>query len=169
MAHTQQTRVATTVAAQQAVATQATQAVAAQQQATVVQPVTLRARRVAAVQVALMQRRVAAKQAKFAQVQHAAKVAAYQAAVAALAQQHGLPVPTVALAPRANSATVQPSSAVITVNGVQYKPTKAVHAIAAANPNATRKQVLQLCINAGINQATAATQYNVFKQQGKQA
>jgi hypothetical protein len=142
----------------------------ANQTATVTAAQVLRARRVAAVQAALYARYHAAKQAK-----HAAAVAAYneaqqklaneQAFAAALAQLHaqfGIAVQPVA--PRANSATTNPSAQAINVNGVLLKPVAAVHAICAANPNAARKQVIALCVQAGINPATAATQYNVYKQ-----
>lgn len=66
---------------------------------------------------------------------------------------------------RANSATVNPSAALVTVNGVPLKPCKAVHALCAANPTATRAQVLQMCAQHGINPATAATQYGVYRKQ----
>jgi hypothetical protein len=135
---------------------------------------TLRARRVAAVQQALYAQRIAAKQAKYTAAvaayndaqQKLAQQAAFNAAVAELHAKFGIAVQPVA--PRANSATTAPSASAINVNGVLLKPVAAVHAICAANPNATRKQVIAACIQAGINPATAATQYGVYKQKHAQ-
>lgn len=133
--------------------------------------------------VARMQQRIAVVQALRAS-KHAARIAAKQqaafiAAVQQQAAQYGVAPAQVqamlhavnkgAPAARANSATQQPSSAVIVVNGVPLKPCKAVHAICAANPTATRAQVLHLCKLQGINQATASTQYGVYQKTNKVA
>lgn len=129
----------------------------------------LRALRIAAVQAALVAKRVAAKQAKYLAAQAAftaqqdllAKHAAYQLQVAQLQAQYGI-APTQHAAPRANSATVKPSGTAILVNGVHYTPCKAVHAIAALHAG-NRKATLAACTAAGINPATAATQYGIYK------
>lgn len=67
--------------------------------------------------------------------------------------------------PRANSATPKPSREAIEVDGVLLPPCKAVHAICAKNQGLPRKEVIELCVAAGINKATASTQYQVFHKQ----
>jgi len=42
------------------------------------------------------------------------------------------------------------------------KPTKLVHIIASEMPNASRKEVIEACIKAGIAPGTARTQYQAF-------
>lgn len=127
-----------------------------------------------------MQQRIAAVQQLRAS-KHAARVAArnqqaFVTQVQQLAQQYGVNVQQVinmhnsnTTAARANSATANPSNALVVVAGVPLKPCKAVHALCAANPTATRAQILGLCAQHGINQATASTQYGVYKKQQKVA
>lgn len=86
--------------------------------------------------------------------------AAGMLAVQQLCAQYGLPLPVMGTAARANSATNTPSNTSIMVNGVLYKPTKAVHAI-AAQCNYVRKATIAACVAAGINAATASTQFAV--------
>ena len=115
---------------------------------------TLRANRVAAVQSALLLRRSAAKATKYlaavaaynAVAEAAAKQAAYQAELKALQEKFGFAMQpaTKVSAPRGTGACAQ------------------VHAIAAAN-KFDRKATLAACAAAGINPATAATQYAVAK------
>lgn len=98
----------------------------------------------------------------------ATKQQAYMLAVQQLSAQYGVPVPSfapvVARNARANSATVAPSATTVSVNGVAYKPCKAVHALCATLPaNATRTQQLQLCKDNGINAATASTQVGIYR------
>lgn len=106
--------------------------------------------------------RIAAREAA---QQLLAKQQAYELAIAQLAAQYGFTPPTVAPAPRANSATTQPSNNQVQVNGVWYKPTHAVHALAALH-NGNRKATLAACAQHGINPNTAQTQFAVWK--GKQ-
>lgn len=115
----------------------------------------LRAKRIAALQVACYAKRVASKQAKHAAATNAAKQAAYLVAVQQLAAQYGVPVPTQAVRSVPTQQRFAPSS----------KPgaCKQVHAICAANPTSTRAQVLALCYAAGINPATASTQYALYR------
>lgn len=119
-----------------------------------------------------LQQRVAAVQAvraaKNAARKQVAMQQAYQLQVQQLAAQYGLPVPSftpqVARNARANSATVAPSSATVTVGGVAYKPCKAVHALCELlGANATRAQQLQICKDNGINAATASTQVGIYR------
>lgn len=145
------------------------------QQLSVEQPMdqlaTLRQRRMALVQTTLMQRRKAVKQQKFQnatsayeQAQQAlANAQAYQLALQQLQERYGITAPQQA-APRANSATTQPSATVITIDGVQYIPTKAVHKL-CEKYNGVRKDVLAACKALNINPSTAATQYGVWKKQ----
>lgn len=122
---------------------------------TVAAPTTLRAQRIAKVQVLLHSKRIAAKQ----QAYHAAQVAhnqqAYMLAVQQLAVQYGVAAPT----------TLSVRNA---VHKQQHAPSAAsgacaqVHAIAAAN-NYVRAATLAACKQAGINPATAATQYAIAK------
>lgn len=160
MSKNQHSNVATVVAAKP---------VAVEQAVGPVQPATLRAKRVAAVQQALHAKRLAAKHAKYVAVAHAyaaqqealAKQQAFNLAVQELAVQYGVPVEQLAAAPRANSATGQPSSSSIMVNGVYMTPCKAVHAL--ADQYRERKATLAACKLHNINPATAATQYNVWR------
>lgn len=130
----------------------------------------LRARRLAAIQVTLQQRRIAAKQAKFVAVSQAhadeqarlAKQQAYQLAVEQLAAQYGIPLHQ-HVAPRANSATVVPSRNQVLIDGQYFTPCKAVHELAAIHGN--RKDTLAACKLHGINPATAATQWGVYKKE----
>lgn len=153
MSKGQQSKAATPVAAEQSVAAEPS----------------LRAKRVAMVQTTLVQRRAAAKQAAYAARKQAyeaeqaarAKQQQFQLKVAELAAEFG--IPAVQVAPRANSATVQPSNSAILIEGQYLTPCKAVHAIAAKHRN--RKATLAECKALGINPATAATQWGVFKKQ----
>lgn len=106
-------------------------------------------------------------------VRNAARTAAkqqqaYMVAVQQLAVQYGVQAPSfapaVAANARANSATVSPSTESIVVQGVAYKPCKAVHALCATLPaDATRKQQMELCMDNGINRATASTQVGIYR------
>lgn len=116
--------------------------------------VTLRATRIAAVQQALYAKRVAAKQAKYVAAQQAYTAAqqaiankqAYLAEIAALATKYGITAPqqSVTKAPRSSGACAQ------------------VWAIAAQH-GYDRKATLAACVAAGINAATAATQFALAK------
>jgi prolyl-tRNA editing enzyme YbaK/EbsC (Cys-tRNA(Pro) deacylase) len=120
-----------------------------------------------------MQQRIAAVQQMRAS-KHAARIAArkhdaFITGVHQLAAQLGvdpaqlLRAQKVAYNARANSATVAPSSEVVHVNGEALRPCKAVHALCATIPNATRSEMLQLCKDNGINPSTAATQVGKFR------
>ena len=112
---------------------------------------------------ALMQVRAQRNAARVAVKQQVA----FQAQVAQLAAQYGLPAPSfspaVAANARANSATVTPSRELVSVNGVAYKPCKAVHALCEQLPNGTRAEMMQLCKDNGINAATASTQVGIYR------
>lgn len=141
------------------------------QQHTVANAQSLRARRVALVQTqravkyraAKLQAHNVAQAAWVAQQQQLQQTQAFNLAVQQLAAQYGVAINPTSVAPRANSATVQPSSNVVLVNGVYLRPVAAVHAIAAQYNN--RKQTIAACLAAGINPATAATQWGVYKKQ----
>lgn len=144
---------ATNVVAQQVIAAQATYPV-----------VTNAQRRVRNRAVALLAVR-AARNAKRAQQRNQQ---AYMLQVAQLAVQYGVQAPqfgaVVAANARANSATVAPSRELVVVNGVGYKPCKAVHALCALLPaDATRAQQLEICKDNGINAATASTQVGIYR------
>jgi hypothetical protein len=132
---------------------------------------TLRSRRLALVQAGRAAQYRARKHAAHEQAQAAwqqaqeqlARLQAYHTAVAQLQAEYGV-VPEATVAPRANSATTQPSATVVTINGVQYIPTKAVHKLCELY-NGVRKDVLAACKSYGINPSTAATQYGVWKKQ----
>lgn len=125
-----------------------------------------------------MQQRIAVVQALRAS-KHVARIAARQQAafitqVQQLAAQYGINTAQVLkmhnsnnTAARANSGTATPSAAQVMVNGVPYKPTKAVHALCAANPTATRAQLLAMCAQHGINPATASTQVGLYRAANK--
>lgn len=131
------------------------------------------ARNIANNAIVRMQQRIAAVQAlratKHQQRIAARNAAAYQAALQQLAAQYGMQAPKVSidLHARANSATVAPSAPLVTVQGVAYKPCKAVHALCdqlvQRNPDATRAEMLQLCRDNGINAATASTQVGLYR------
>lgn len=124
-----------------------------------------------------MQQRIAAAKAKRAAHQQAriaareaaqqqlANMQAYNLAVAQLAAQYGMQAPQ-QIAPRANSATAKPSASSICINGTYYTPCKAVHALCVLH-NGVRKQVLAAAKQHGINPATAATQYSVWRNNNK--
>ena len=139
MSHKQPSPVATEVAAQ----------------ATVAIPATLRAVRVARVQAALLRNRIVAKQQAFAAQQQAAKQSAYMLAVQQLAAQYGVPVPnTLSVRAHNNQQKHAPSA----VQGACAQ----VHAI-AAQCGGVRAATLAACKAAGINPATAATQYAKYR------
>lgn len=111
---------------------------------------------------------------------HATRVAArnhaaFVAGVHQLAAQLGvdpmqlLRKQSVAYNARANSATVEPSRELVHVNGEALRPCKAVHALCATIPGATRSEMMQLCIDNGINKATAATQVGKFRAEQAEA
>lgn len=81
--------------------------------------------------------------------------------------QYNLPLPRTANAAnnaRANSATMTPSVDMLMIQGKQYRPCKAVHALCETLPaDATRKEQMQLCLDNGINRATASTQIAVYR------
>lgn len=90
---------------------------------------------------------------RVATAKHAANKAAYCAAVQQVQAQYGIS----ASAPRSNTnRAVHGASAVQGACAI-------VRGLVAANPQATRKQVLALAAAQGINPATAATQYAVAK------
>lgn len=131
---------------------------------TVVQPATLRATRMLQVTNALYRNRIAAKHAMHASNAVAANLAAYNAAVAALQAQHGITTPP--------APTVQPG--LRTLNGyatniaAKNPPSVAVGSCAqvhqiAAQYGFNRAATLQACMVAGINPATAATQFNIAR------
>jgi hypothetical protein len=123
--------------------------------------------RIAAVQ-ALRTEHKAARTAKATalatQQQGLQQIAALQLQVAQLQQQYG--VATKQGSARANSATVVPSVALVQVAGAAMQPCAAARAIAVQHyPN--RKAALKAMLLAGINVATASTQYGIVrKQQG---
>ena len=122
---------------------------------TVPAPTSLRAKRIAAVQVGLHARYRAAKQAKHNAVSVHAKQHAYMQAVQALAAQMGVPVPNT-LSVR-NIATPQ-QHAPSNVQGACAVVRAWVH----ANPTATRKQAIAH-FNGTVNPATVSTQYQRAK------
>lgn len=102
-----------------------------------------------------------------ARKQHAQQQA-YMLQVQQLAAQYGMPAPNfgaqVSAYARANSETIAPSNTSVVVQGVAYKPCKAVHALCATLPaTATRAEQLQLCKDNGINAATASTQVGIYR------
>jgi hypothetical protein len=99
---------------------------------------------------------------------------AFMLQVAQLSVQYGVPAPSfapvVARNARANSATIAPSATTVSVQGVAYKPCKAVHALCATLPaTATRKEQMQLCTDNGINRATASTQVAIYRKAAAQS
>lgn len=125
---------------------------------TVAAPATLRAQRVARVQVALHAKHIAAKQAKYQTITYATKLAAYNAAAAQLAASMGLPVPAPAVTRTSVNSTNAPKHAASGVTGA----CAVVRALAAAN-GYNRKATLAAAAAQGINPATAATQYAIAK------
>lgn len=109
----------------------------------------LRTARINAIKNALYAQRTAAKQAKHQQVTAAHNAAAYMQAVQQLATQYGLPAPT--LAKRAVRTTQLHAAS------TAQNPCKQVHAF--ADIHKTRAATLAACTAAGINPATASTQY----------
>jgi hypothetical protein len=122
--------------------------------------------RIAVAQATRKQHQTARIAAREAAQQALANAQAYQLALQQLQAQYGVTAPQHA-APRANSATTQPSATVITINGVQYTPCKAVHALCVLH-NGVRKAVLAACKQHGINPSTAATQYGVWRKSNVQ-
>jgi hypothetical protein len=109
---------------------------------------------------------------------HASRIAArnqaaFLAGVQQMAAQFGVDAKqllrTTSYNARANSATVAPSRELIHVNGEALRPCKAVHALCATIPSATRSEMMQLCIDNGINKATAATQVGKFRAEQAEA
>ncbi len=125
-------------------------------QATVVVPQTLRALRIARLQVALLQQRIAAKQVAHAVRTQAANQQAYLLAAQQLAAQYGINPAHNTLAVR--SVHTKQQHAPSAVAGACAK----VHAI-AAQCNGVRSATLAACKAAGINPATAATQYAKYR------
>lgn len=115
----------------------------------------LRATRIAAVQQELYVRHIAAKQAKFTQVNNAAIQKAYMLEVQQIAAKYNLPVPNTMSVRSAPGTQKHAPSA---MQGACAR----VHAI-AAQCNGVRSATLAACIAAGINPATAATQYAKYK------
>jgi phage FluMu gp28-like protein len=148
------------------------------------QQVSVHARNIANNAIVRLQQRIAAVQQlrasknaarKFAAQQQAFALAVQQAAAqyGVTPQQAAAALGLVASSARANSATVQPSVPTLQVQGTQHKPCAAVHALCAqlvaTDPHATRKQMLQLCTDNGINPATASTQVGRFRAANKLA
>jgi hypothetical protein len=123
--------------------------------ATVVVPATLRALRIARLQVALLQQRMVAKKQAFVARNLAAQQQSYMLAVQQLAAQYGLPVPNTLSVRAVNNVQKHAPSA---VQGACAQ----VHAIAAQH-NGVRSATLAACKAAGINPATAATQYAKYR------
>lgn len=131
---------------------------------TVLQPATLRAKRIAAVQVALHARYRTGKRNAHIQATHSANLHAYQLRIAELQAEYGITAANPQIAGSAVQRATQhaPSKALVLVNGVQYPPVKAVHALYVLH-NGVRKAVLAAAHELGINPSTAATQYAVAK------
>jgi hypothetical protein len=123
-------------------------------QATNAKTTTLRTARIAAVQQALYAKRVAAKQVKFANATALHNKKAYVLAVQQLAAQYGV----------THNAPVNRVQRVPTGTGICAQ----VHALCVANQG-VRKLVLAAAHAAGINPATAATQYAVWCKANKVA
>jgi hypothetical protein len=126
-----------------------------------------------------MQARIAAvlQQREAKNVVRREKVAqqAFMAGVEQLAAQYGVDPSALmraqqvaaAATARANSATIAPSRELVHVGGEALKPCKAVHALCATIPDATRAEMLELCYDNGINRATAQTQVGKFRAAAK--
>ena len=114
-----------------------------------------RTARLAAVHVAYRARAQAAKRTAHAAATQAANQSAYLLAVQQLAAQYGVAAPTT-LSVRASTHKQQHAPS------AQSGACAQVHALAAAN-NYVRAATLAACKQAGINPATAATQFAVAK------
>lgn len=119
----------------------------------------LRTARITRVQQALFVRHIAAKHAKHVQATNVANQQAYTLAVQQLAAQYGVTVPANAQRTLLGSATnIAPKHAPSANQG----SCALVHQLAAAN-GYNRKATLAAAAAAGVNPATAATQYNVAR------
>ena len=123
--------------------------------ATVAIPTTLRAIRVARIQVALHTKRITEKKQSYITKTLHAKQQAYMLQVQQLAAEYGLPLPNT-LSVR-NNSTAQKHAPSATAGACAQ-----VHAIAAAHKG-ERKATLAACVVAGINPHTAATQYAKYR------
>jgi transposase-like protein len=122
-----------------------------------VKQTTLRTARIQAVQAATI---AIAQQVRTA-ARNARKAAAYMLAVQQLAARYGVAAPnTMSVRAYNNPQKYAPSA--------QRGACAQVHAIAAAN-NGVRSATLAACAAAGINPATAATQFAKYSKQAKQA
>lgn len=103
----------------------------------------------------------------------ARNAAAFRAGIEQLAAQYGVDprqlLGVQARNARANSATVAPSRELIVVDGEALRPCKAVHALCAKHPDMSRAEMIQLCIDNGVNKATAGTQVGEFRKAAKAA
>ena len=117
----------------------------------------LRTLRIAKQQALLLSKHVANKQARYVLAVQKSNNSAYQLAVAQLQQQYGV-APTVQLARTNGTPLYAPSTP--QANGV----CKQVHALCVMHKG-VRANVLAACKQAGINPATAATQFAVYKKQ----
>lgn len=139
-------------------------------QMTAEQRVALRARRVDAVVAAAYQRRVAAKQEKFLAIKQQfedqqailEKREILRAFMAEKAAALGIEINMDAVAPRANSATDDPSKNEVKIGDKFFKPTKAVWELARMNKG-NRKATIEQAVKLGVNQNTAQTQYGFWK------
>lgn len=135
-------------------------------QHTVVQPATLRAARMLRVTNMLYSKRVAAKQATNAVLLQQRNLAAYNAAVAALQLLHGVaPTQQVAINVSNNTRTLNGYATNIVAKqppSVAPGSCAQVHQI-AAQYGFNRAATLRACMVAGINPATAATQFNIAR------
>lgn len=119
-------------------------------------PATLRALRIARVQVALYAKHVAAKAQAHAARTSAANRTAYMLAAQQLAAHYGIAAEHTTLAVRAVHTKQQHAPS------AEAGACKRVHAI-AAQCNGVRSATLAACAAAGINPATAATQYAKYR------
>lgn len=113
----------------------------------------LRTQRIANLTTALLAKRATAKNTKYATTCANANKQAYMLAVQQLAAQYGVTVPAMHTARAAGTAKHAPS----TVSGACAQ----VQAIAAQHT--TRAATIAACIAAGINPATASTQYAKYR------
>lgn len=97
-----------------------------------------------------------ARVARVANARANAHKGAYLLAVQQLAAQYGIAVPTTLSVRSTGNTQVHAPSAVQGACAI-------VRGLVAANPTFTRKQVLALAQQQGINPATAATQYALAK------
>lgn len=146
-------------------ATNSKQATQGNKQATVtiLQQSALRMQRLAKVKHMLLMQHIAAKQAKHTQATYQSNVTAYQLAVQQLQAQYGVQAPVQQPGSAVQRTTkAAPSAALVLIEGVQYAPVKAVHALYCLHKG-VRKAVLQAAADLGINPSTAATQYAIAK------